>query len=953
MSRAPYRQQASALQGPTESKLSPDRSLCVFDVSGRPGRRAADGHAGGAGHRSGADGGPGGHAGPAEPGQGAGRLELRWAASGDGLLRVTGDGARPDGFEASIDQVVAFGDEGFVDVTACGGRGGEGGQGGRGGDGARGYSGSDATRYSSGSSGGPGGDGGPGGRGSRGARGGDGGQIRVRVGDEDTHLLMLLREHVGGGGGGVPGRNGSGGSGGAGGAGGSSYSWTESESYTDSQGQSQSRTTWHSNPGGSSGSSGRDGPAGGARLEGGAAGRAGAFSIEVEGAAGTARYGSRYHLELASFRHESENQDGICEPQEKVRVFDIEIDNVGGMPTPRTRDVELYLARRGWVRPLPQKLVLQHDIAAGERCKVGAGALEFEIGDYVPQGPGDALACEERIGFVAQVPAVRRSFGLFDGAASERCGRFLIRFPVEATGVEGLPSLAPGQAARVRFAVRNVSSRAFGSASELGRAVRVRLFVKHSEVARGEVTIEELDRTACDSEGFVRDLERLEAGEVRRFEAVVSVGAGAEHYRAVRFWLELSLGTISEPATLRTVQIGALDLRVAQRYAPRPGSHVLLCVNHATSRELLDAWRAAAGRLGLELNVWDASLEGGIDFQRRLPDGGSLLDAYAGQSVVVLNNAIQTPDGPSYPHRQVALGDLVALVRTGARVLFVGKKPPLGDIATAATEAPAADAPGAALALRPASDTRALVASLAALASDGSHPAPIVVEERIRRSRWYVPRERDLRARALELTRAAMAALPGQRWLVVERFDPELVERGVLRHRFRLGTLEIRPGLATVGAVIHSAATDDALADPDAVGGPSSLVDLLLTRSFGASAAAARGRLAARRAAPGAAGAAGRAVARRVVAGRAPGGHALPAGVRRARLRRVGRPGRRCAPGEGSAPRPRQALVLRTRAARLVGAAAAVSLLAAHAGRRVGDRRRGGRRARARLRRRR
>src|SRR5690606_10493776 len=139
---------------------------------------------------------------------------------------------------------------------------------------------------------------------------------------------------------------------GSGGSGGSGYSWTESESYTDSNGNRQTRTTHHSKPGGSRGRSGRDGRAGRAVLRAGPNGEAGSVSIEVHDEGGRATsYRSRYDVRLVSFEHRNANDDGIYEPEEKVSVSRVSIQNTGGMPLPKHHDVVVRVADDGWIAP--------------------------------------------------------------------------------------------------------------------------------------------------------------------------------------------------------------------------------------------------------------------------------------------------------------------------------------------------------------------------------------------------------------------------------------------------------------------------------------------------------------------------------------------------------------------------------------------------------------------------
>src|SRR5262249_9857314 len=99
------------------------------------------------------------------------------------------------------------------------------------------------------------------------------------------------------------------------------------------------------------------------------------------------------------------------------------------------------------------------------------------------------------------------------------------------------------------------------------------------------------------------------------------------------------------------------------------GCEVLLVVNHRTTREELDAWEALAAELGLGLEVWDLSLEGGLDLERE-----GLCEALDGKTIVVLNNQVTTPRGEVDARVFVDKEQLHRGAAQGIHLAFVGRK---------------------------------------------------------------------------------------------------------------------------------------------------------------------------------------------------------------------------------------------------------------------------------------
>lgn len=755
--------------------------LASLDVTGAVGQNALHGARGEAGVTSGADGGRGGDAGPAEAGKRGGNIHIVVARDPgrETIATIRGETREVEG-KRPVDLEIDFERPGEVELVARGGRGGDGGDGGAGGPGAKGRRGSDATRYSSGGNGGPGGDGGDGGDGSDGADGGDGGVIVVRVKNEDTHLLMLLTKDVRGGDGGTAGDNGDGGYGGDGGDGGSSYSWTETESYTDSNGNSQTRTTWHSNSGGSDGISGRRGRAGDAELEHGDAGSDGSFTIEVEEGQSVARYGSRYDLRLRGFVHRNENDDGIYEPEEKVLVSRIAIQNVGGMPTPAHHDIRIAVRDDGWIAPADMVLRLPRSLAAGATHVFERGGLELTLRMFRPQASGAPLAAPETIHLHADLPSARRRFDDFETQLPEDTGRLVVRFPVEVSPLRSLFSLGPGEAARMQWSITNVSEKAFGEDSEIGRAVAV-----HLVRAGGELSIDDIhlfDPTGARvslEEGFRCPIPRLMPKQSVSFETTIAVSETAPPYASARLVVAGELGHIADPKRIRPVQYQEITMRVGRPFDARDAD-ILFVVNNRTIAPELASWEELAKSTGLTSAVWDAALEGGLSV---------LSDVAAGNRsyrlVVMLNNMMDTPSGEKRASTLLDKATTLALARADTHVLYVGKSPELGDLvvpsqaATADTTLLPADAKEEEL-LR-AFETEVIGGDGATVDVKTWYAWP-----------WSAVESKHLDARAHALSKALAKRWPERRYVVVPRFAPSEEKKVAWVRIVHLGSLEVR-----------------------------------------------------------------------------------------------------------------------------------------------------------------
>jgi hypothetical protein len=748
-----FREAAEVASNPVTEREGP---LARVDASGAHGARGRDGHPGSSGVSSGQDGAHGGHAGIALAGASAGIIDVRLVSdTASGPFRAWVAGTLTQGrAEEAVRQAIDFTEAGTVDLRAVGGRGGDGGNGGRGGAGARGYAGADATRFSSGGNGGPGGDGGNGGAGSHGARGGDGGRVTVRVTEQDTHLLILAEHAVQGGGGGAAGQHGFAGAGGDGGPGGSSYSWTTTESYTNSQGQSQSRTVHHSNAGGRDGPSGRDGDVPTTPLHAGKAGRHGSFQILVERADGrTETYPSRYDLAVTGFQHENANRDGVYEPHERVTVSRVAVKNTGGMPTPAHHDVIIGVLDGTWIAADPtSRLTLPRALAPGQTHVFENETLSLALHGHSPTAPGAPLSERETIHLACALPSANRRFGAFESSLDPATGAIVVRYPVEASPVTALFSLAPGQATRARFSLANVALSALGADSPGGRALAARFRLEGGELDDGAVILADPTGKRVPAEsGWSTEVRTVAARGEASFEVTIAVSPDAEPYTSARCVLSAELAWLDDPRTPRPVHLREFTLRVGQPFA-RQGADVLLLVNNRSDRHELSAWRASCEALGLTCAVWDVSLEGSLAVLA--PDAPFSL-------AVVLDYAMDTPSGQARPSDAITARRIGAL---GARIptLFVG----------------------------PDRDITPWLLPV--------EPGP---EDAVREEfswflwPWSVPRPEHLVARAEAVSARAQAERSDARELVVHRYDGTVVHKRLWARKVRLGTLETRPTL--------------------------------------------------------------------------------------------------------------------------------------------------------------
>jgi hypothetical protein len=267
------------------------------------------------------------------------------------------------------------------------------------------------------------------------------------------------------------------------------------------------------------------------------------------------------------------------------------------MPLPAHHDVIVRLVDDGWIAPTPERrLVLPRSLAPGTRHVFEKEELELTLRVFRPQRTDGPLAAPETIRLVAELPDVRRDFA---ATSPEADGRIVIRFPVEVSPIETLYSLAPGQAARVRWSIANVSDKAFGSTGEIKRAVAVKLVLGGGELGpRGVRFFDEADRHVPLTDGWEEEVPLLGPKATLAFEGTVAIPTDAPAYTSARLVVSAELGHIAAPDRVRAVQLREITIRVGRPFDAR-GSDVLLVVNNRTTAEEVAAWERLAAALGL------------------------------------------------------------------------------------------------------------------------------------------------------------------------------------------------------------------------------------------------------------------------------------------------------------------------------------------------------------------
>ena len=400
----------------------------------------------------------------------------------------------------------------------------------------------------------------------------------------------------------------------------------------------------------------------------------------------------------------------------------------------------------------------------------------------------------------AYVPDVRREFTNYENHRSFELGRFLIRFPIESSHIESLYSLGPGQAAKLRFTIKNTSTKPYGANTALGRRITFRLFLHESEL--GDEHMLFFDDTGARiplSRGFSREIPELLPGQTISIYGILAIAENAPFYRAGRMWLSLELGPISDPTHPKTIQYRNFDVRVSRPFDRNTLGDVLLVANNRTDAADIEAWQALFSALGLDYSVYDLSLEGGFDIGK---NGKITAENVQDRTIVFLNQVMDTANGERKSIHYASKEDLLEICAAGARVHVVGETfhlerfliPTFHDPNGATSQALV---PASATYLVPQKDAPRQRLSV------GDTPVELEIPK------WSVlgigkPREETLQKYAEALHDQLERLYPGQRHVLVSEFAPELVKDYFVASHWKMGRIAVHRSLDGVPTPISA-----------------------------------------------------------------------------------------------------------------------------------------------------
>ena len=591
-------------------------------IDGRPGDCGKSRGARGRDGECGAPGNPGTEGIDGKPGTNASNVTL-FLDGDSSKLKVTGSYT----FEANLggddNEEVLFvnchgGDGG---KGGNGGNGGTGGDGGAGGDGAPGKKGWDNPGYGRGGDGGPGGNGGTGGYGGSGGCGGIGGKGgNAGAGGScvicaaDPKLLMLVevdalngKEGEGGRGGkgGAGGLGGHGGHGGIGGEGGSGHRVEVTREDKGTYYVDTKRTiSMPGNPGphgrggeaGSRGQQGRDATSG----SNGNQAPVGGIAWVVYSKQGDVlqQAGTRYDIEVKNYEIIDENNDGVFEPNERVAVSDVLVNNVGGLTSPAGAEITIQKTKTNTMNFEPIRYKLP-EIQPGKSFKVPT-TFYGRINDQPP--PLTAAPLETKADFESRVELLGRSF-----SNSFLSRQLQVRYPVKLKQLRCNENVGRGEVTIISIQIENVSSKPYGSCQgSAGRVgVQIHMDARLIPVAYGSYTDEKLpyiithDATKRDS--LYIEISRILPKETLTLYVAVQIDSEAELFDRCQWQANLCLRG-------KVIEYNFEKIRISPIYVQRePPGDILMVTGPDITLAAFNLWQRMFQILGVTVDFWDTT----------------------------------------------------------------------------------------------------------------------------------------------------------------------------------------------------------------------------------------------------------------------------------------------------------------------------------------------------------
>ncbi|CAH1783233.1 unnamed protein product [Owenia fusiformis] len=651
-------------------------SILAAGVNGEHGQQGTTGFTGQPGHQgtngmTGGNGGPGGAGQAGGPG-GFGSHAFHATPASDIKIYLTGD---PSLLTVSghVEAKVKLGGiqrEHVVMVNCRGGDGGKGGKGGtggtggaggRGGSGGHGRNGSDShTTGGRGGSGGRGGDGGPGGRGGQGGpggpggRGGDagaGGNINIAVYDPALMMLCAIDCRAGnagaggdsgnGGPGGQGGAGGSGGSGGSGGRGGPSGKRSNGSHI--SSGSSGSRG--FSGSSGSRGHNGQTGPCGPPGQYGTTAEHGSILWTLLDPATRqpVLNTGRRYEVETLGYQVNSQIDDGIYEPNERIFISNLTLQNYGGMFLPPNGVVHFPSTKTVNFEPITHSLPRLNQ---GESCVV---PTTFVGRVYDIPSPNQAGPYHGTAEFKSRVHLLNRPFdkGFYSTTLE-------VQYPIKIDSIEGPTHLGRGEEGLLQVTLRNISTMPYGDGLDCGGVVELRI-----RLDRRLLPIPRLSEPrpyylmynpAVKDDVYFR-VGRIEARSTLTLTLPFLMESSCELFDRCLWQTDLFLRG-------KLIEYNFAYIRASPFYIVKevPGDVLMVTGAHIT-RPLFVLWQTMFEYLGVSLDFWDTERHNGfsVDVSTNTRHEVSWLDRYTGKMILYPyfnQDYVYGPDIASHFHKQ-------------------------------------------------------------------------------------------------------------------------------------------------------------------------------------------------------------------------------------------------------------------------------------------------------------
>jgi hypothetical protein len=181
----------------------------------------------------------------------------------------------------------------------------------------------------------------------------------------------------------------------------------------------------------------------------------GSIQIKViRGDLSEATFPYTYVLNVVHFDITDENQDGINEPGEHILVHNIRVRNQGGMPSPSTRSIQMFIQGTQWLEPvMSEPLQLPFSIQPGQEVTVPGVLRAFIRNEWAEKPVGMRLETVDTV----QLTAIFRE--RLERPIPNFCPprTIKIQYPIRLDAPIYLDCVAKGDMVRFKWMVSSVS----------------------------------------------------------------------------------------------------------------------------------------------------------------------------------------------------------------------------------------------------------------------------------------------------------------------------------------------------------------------------------------------------------------------------------------------------------------------------------------------------------------